>query len=306
MTTVHLAAALGGGGGGSGDPPERPPTRLGIPTDKPDVSLPLNHKLCKRYNKVRHLGSFFYKTTGKPVASYLGCRRGNDQDMAVAASNWEIWNRKLEREQDTIGSPTSHRAIPDSSQTVQPLTGSQLPLTPSTSQSHGGARTGAGRLARAVPKKAIRDWLYWLKENHPGYSDIGINDGIINSLPIDSSIADRIPVLDVEPEALIAPEAPDVVVPDVIVPDVVAPNTSAEDDDNDLYGLTAGIVERDARRQAGSTLGLGGNATANNPFDILSSGFDSMGMEELDHLEEATIAAVAAGEANVVPSLDYR
>ncbi|KAE9985258.1 hypothetical protein EG327_004781 [Venturia inaequalis] len=29
-------------------------------------------------------------------------------------------------------------------------------------------------------------------------------------------------------------------------------------------------------------------------------------MEELDHLEEATIAAVAAGEANVVPSLDYR
>ncbi|KAE9962291.1 hypothetical protein EG328_000713 [Venturia inaequalis] len=99
-----------------------------------------------------------------------------------------------------------------------------------------------------VRQKAIRDWLYWLKENHPGYSDIGINDGIINSLPVDSSIADRIPVLDVEPEALIAPEAPDVVVPDVIVPDVAAPNASAEDDDDDLYRLTAGIVERDARR----------------------------------------------------------
>ncbi|KAE9974086.1 hypothetical protein EG328_004018 [Venturia inaequalis] len=59
---------------------------------------------------------------------------------------------QLEREQDAAGSPTSHRAIPDSSQTVQPLTGSQLPLTPSTSQSHGGARTGAGRPARAVPE----------------------------------------------------------------------------------------------------------------------------------------------------------
>ncbi|MFM8622001.1 MAG: DUF6570 domain-containing protein, partial [Holophagaceae bacterium] len=52
-----------------------------------------------------------------------------------------------------------------------------------------------------VRNNVVRTWLEYLKQHNPAYSDITINQAVLDSLPEDGSVIDDIPVVEIEPEA---------------------------------------------------------------------------------------------------------
>jgi hypothetical protein len=50
-----------------------------------------------------------------------------------------------------------------------------------------------------VRRRAIRDWLEWLRRNHSGYRDIEVDNDVLSELPEDGTIIDSIKIVDIEP-----------------------------------------------------------------------------------------------------------